>query len=298
MDNLPRVSVLMLAYNHDRFIGQAIESVVSQECDFPIELIIGEDCSTDDTRQICQQYAVRHPDKIQLMLHESNVGALENAKRVYDSCRGEYLAVCEGDDYWTDRRKLDRQVAALDAHSHWSACYHRVRVLFEDAAGDETFFPTVVPGEELTLEQLAAENCVSTCSVMYRRQLVPELPDWFLKLQLADWPLNILYASHGPFGYLNDVMSVYRRHAGGMWSTLNFASAFEHSLRALFELEAQCEESIRPVIVAGRREFIGRNIRSYDEELVRLRKIESRYRSLRLHQIAALGKWLKSLVGH
>lgn len=292
----PRVSVVMLAYRHERYLEQAVQSVVSQNADFPFELLIGEDCSPDGTRELSQRLAQQHPDRIRLFLNEKNLGALENARRVYNACKGEFIAICEGDDYWSDPNKLRRQVAALDSHPEWCGCFHRTLVIDESGSSEDSYFPITIPPDEVSLDSIAAENCIPTCSVMYRRRIVPVLPEWFSALALADWPMNILYAAYGPFGYLNEVMSVYRRHGSGIWSTLNAATGTDHSLRALFAAEAHSEEPARSKIIAGRREFLRRIISRHDEELVRLRKIESRYRALQLHRISAVGKWFKDLL--
>jgi glycosyltransferase involved in cell wall biosynthesis len=294
---IPRVSVVMTTYDHAQYIAQAIESVVQQKTDFPFEILIGEDCSSDGTREICQRFAERHPDRIRLFLSGHNLGAQENFRRIYDACRGEYIAVCEGDDYWCNQNKLQMQVTALDEHLGWSGCFHTARVVDETPGITDSFLPLTVPPGVVSLEQLASENNIATCSVVYRRKIVPALPEWFRSLALGDWPLNLMYAVHGPFGYIEEDMSVYRRHRGGMWSTLNQVTAMDHSLRAHFAVEAHCEELARTTLIAGRREFLRRCIHLNAQELRRLRRIETRYQSLQLHRFAAIAKWLKSLIG-
>ena len=98
----PKVSVRIVTYNHERFIGQAIDSVLMQTVNFPYEIVIGEDCSTDNTRRIVMDYRDRYPDKIRLLLHEQNVGQHANIMRTEAACRGRYMANLDGDDYWTD----------------------------------------------------------------------------------------------------------------------------------------------------------------------------------------------------
>lgn len=291
---LPRVSILMLTYNHAKLIEQAIEGVLSQKTTFAFKLLLCDDCSTDGTREICMRYAKSHPAHIVLQLPERNRGAQPNAIQIYNSSHGEFVAVCEGDDYWTHPEKLQRQVEAMDAHPNWSGCFHKTRVCYDDPAARDSFLPDFESPREVGLEQIAAENCIATCSVMYRRKLVPKLPDLFSALALCDWPLNILYASHGPFGYLSEEMAVYRRHSGGSWSTLKQAVRLDHTLRALFAVESATDEPIRSKIIQGRREFLQR---VYIDDYERLKKIETRYRGLQLHRIAAIGKWVKEMIG-
>ena len=111
----PKVSVCMISYRHAAFIAQAIESVLAQQCDFEIELVIGDDCSPDGTGAICDEFARRDP-RVRLLPRDRNLGVMANFSRTLQACRGEYVAVCEGDDYWIDPLKLAKQVAFLDAH--------------------------------------------------------------------------------------------------------------------------------------------------------------------------------------
>ncbi len=114
----PLVSVFMITFNHECFIRQAIEGVVMQETDFEYELVIGEDCSKDRTREICFECQKQHPDKLRVLWSENNLWAANrgNTKRTLIRCRGKYIAYCEGDDYWTDPKKLQKQVEYMEAH--------------------------------------------------------------------------------------------------------------------------------------------------------------------------------------
>ena len=122
MSEKPLVSVFMITYNHEKFIAQAIEGVLMQKTNFPFELIIGEDCSTDRTREIVVDYAQRFPEIIKPILHEKNVGMKSNMNTCMQACSGKYTAICEGDDYWIDSLKLQKQVGFLEAHSDFSMC--------------------------------------------------------------------------------------------------------------------------------------------------------------------------------
>src|SRR6476619_5802800 len=114
----------MTTYNHERYIAQAVESALSQRATFPIEIVIGEDCSTDRTPEILRGLAEQHPDTIRLKLGERNIGGKANFLATIGRCRGQYVAMLEGDDYWTCADKLQRQIDALDAHSEWAICFH------------------------------------------------------------------------------------------------------------------------------------------------------------------------------
>src|SRR6516164_8232942 len=117
------VSVFMITYNHGKYISEAIESIVSQKTNFEFELVIGEDCGPDDTRAICEQYAAKYPDIINLLPSDKNYGPMGNTIRVMYACTGKYVALCEGDDYWTDPYKLQKQVDFLEANPDFSICF-------------------------------------------------------------------------------------------------------------------------------------------------------------------------------
>jgi glycosyltransferase involved in cell wall biosynthesis len=123
----PLLSIVTITYNHEPFIAKTIEGVLMQQVNFPIELIIAEDCSTDGTRAICQQYAEQYPALIRLITSESNVGAIANERRAMLAARGKYIAFCEGDDYWTDPLKLQKQVDFLESHLDYSVTFHRCK---------------------------------------------------------------------------------------------------------------------------------------------------------------------------
>ena len=126
MEN-PLLSVVTVTYNHEPYIEKTIKGVLMQQVNFPIELIIAEDCSTDGTRVICQQYADQYPELIRLITSESNVGAIANERRAMLAARGKYIAFCEGDDYWTDPLKLQKQVDFLESHPDYSVTFHRCK---------------------------------------------------------------------------------------------------------------------------------------------------------------------------
>ena len=125
------LSVVTITYNHAPYIAKCIEGVLMQQVNFPMEFIIAEDCSTDDTRTVCEEYAERCPELIRLLPSERNLGTVDNERRAIAAAKGKYVAVCEGDDYWTDPLKLQRQVNFLESHPDYSVCFHRYRKHFE-----------------------------------------------------------------------------------------------------------------------------------------------------------------------
>jgi glycosyltransferase involved in cell wall biosynthesis len=229
----PTVSVCMITYNQEQFIDQAVESVLMQETDFPVEIVIGEDCSTDGTRAIVERLAAQHPDRIRLLLAEKNQGGKRNFMRTFAACRGTYQAILEGDDYWTHPHKLQRQVEALSARPDWAMVFHPARVINDDPSVPPSIWPDHWDKAEATLVDLFNRDFIPTNAVLFRRGLFGELPAWFADVFSGDWLLHILNAAHGNIGFLPEIMSVYRVHRGGIWSSMARGEQLAHLLQML-----------------------------------------------------------------
>ncbi|MHB8056997.1 MAG: glycosyltransferase [Desulfuromonadaceae bacterium] len=212
-----KVSVAMVTYNHEKFIAKALDSVLLQKTNFDYEIIIGEDCSTDNTRNIVTAYKARYPDKIRLLLNEKNMGMHGNGAQVLQACSGEYIAMLDGDDYWTSAEKLQKQVDFLDSHPECSACFHDALIVPEDGSEEPQHYRAQQKVLS-TVEDLLVDNFIPTAAVMFRRGLIVALPAWANSLKMGDWVLHILNAIQGPIGYIDETMSVYVVHRGGVWS--------------------------------------------------------------------------------
>lgn len=228
-----KVSVAMITYNHERFIAKALDSILMQRTDVDYEIVVGEDCSTDNTREILVSYQKRHPEKFKLLLHEKNLGAYLNAKQTFEACTGEYIAILDGDDYWTCPDKMQKQVDFLDSHPDFAICFNDSLIVYEDQSREPTSYRPHQK-KRSTIEDILLDNYIPTSSVMYRRGLYGELPEWFSTLRIGDWPLHVLNALHGDIGYLDETMSVYLVHGGGVWS-LRDRNFHELTLIGLFE---------------------------------------------------------------
>jgi len=213
----PVVSVHMLTYNHAPYIAKAIDSVLMQETDFDYELVIGEDCSTDQTREIVQAYRDRHPDVIRLHLHERNLGLYENQEIVRRSCRGKYVAWLEGDDYWTSPQKLQKQVSLLENHPEYSCCFHWSQWIEAGRAAHNFGPPQVKPC--FTLDDLLMYgHFVPTSSILVRNHLREDYPAWMKESDIMDMSYLILFAQHGHLGFIDENLSSYHHHGSGLFS--------------------------------------------------------------------------------
>jgi glycosyltransferase involved in cell wall biosynthesis len=227
-----KLSVAMITYNQERFIGQAIESVLGQKVSFDYEIVIGEDCSTDGTRGVILDFQRRYPERIVSILRERNVGAMRNFAETIAACRGQYLAFLEGDDYWTSVDKLQRQVDFLDAHPDRVLCCHRAKFLYETGSAEVDVHPHLAAGP-YTIEDLLKMNFVMTCSTVLRRELIGPLPRWFFEVKMGDWPLFALVARYGKIELMDEIMATYRVHPGGTWSSLPRMTQLREVVRML-----------------------------------------------------------------
>lgn len=212
----PLVSICMITYNHEKYISQAIEGVLLQEFNYKMELVIGEDCSLDSTRAICEKYANEHPEIIKLLPSEQNLGVQRNFLRTLQACRGKYIALCEGDDYWTDPLKLKIQVQFLDDNISLSACFHDCAIsneitgMIQKNASKANFYRRSI----FDTRDLILDWFLNTCTVMFRKQslFIPSELSGFL----IDRLLLQLISLNGPIAYLKNEMAVYRKHIGGI----------------------------------------------------------------------------------
>ncbi|MCU1268259.1 MAG: glycosyl transferase, family 2 [Acidobacteria bacterium] len=217
----PLVDVNLITYNHEAFVAQAIESVLAQQTNFPYRLIIGDDCSTDNTPAIVRRYAAANPDRISLFLDPVHRGLRSRDRaglKVLELSTAKYIAWLDGDDFWTDPHKLQKQVAVLERNPDDVICFHNVRTFPQEGTMESENLCPPDQKEVSTLEDLLRGNFIPSCSTMFRRAAVGPLPEWYFKLKMGDWPLYILIAQHGRIRYINEVMAAYRVHGSGSWS--------------------------------------------------------------------------------
>jgi glycosyltransferase involved in cell wall biosynthesis len=237
----PAVSVAMIAYNCEQFIAQAIESVLMQETKFVVELVIGEDCSTDGTWRIVQGYAGKYPKVIRALRHKKNLGISRNYEAVWRACRGKYIAWLDGDDYWRTPQKLQKQVTLMEANPHYSMCGTKTQFVTTSSDGsakDAGVFEPAVFKTEYDLADFLTGYPMHTSTMLGLRELVA-LPDWLNDAGvLWDACVFALYAEKGPAGYLSEVVSCYRIHGGGMWTTKPAAEQLRCNQKAIDLLDA------------------------------------------------------------
>jgi glycosyltransferase involved in cell wall biosynthesis len=227
----PKVSAFILTHDHAGWIGAAIESAVAQRPPFEFEVLVADDFSTDGTREIVREYERRHPELVRTFLPERNLGVegiwLEAARQ----CRGEYIALLDGDDFWTSAEKLTRQAVLLDAHPEWVSCFHRATLHDEEGRFPPRQATPDFDRDEFELEDLLRANFVPYLTVMFRRRALEAVPAWGFSYLWYDWLFHIACARQGKLGFLDADLATYRVHSGGNWSSRDRVFQLEEDLR-------------------------------------------------------------------
>ena len=221
----PFVSIMVITYNHERYIRQAIDSILMQERDFPIEINVIDDASTDGTQTIVREYAQRLPGVVNCYFNQTNAGAIAtqlNTFRGFQTLRGRYFALLEGDDYWTDPRKLAKQIDFLEEHPDFVACAHPVLKMFEEGnRAPEHFLPDIFQvGKVTELSNLIKMESVFHLSSIVYRNVFGQTPPICLCDEFShEATVNMLYGMYGKFYCMNEYQSMYRVHSSGCYSS-------------------------------------------------------------------------------
>lgn len=253
----PLVSVSMITYHAQDFIAEAIEGVLNQHVDFPIELVIGDDCSKDGTRAICEAYAAKHPGVIRVLPEEVNMGIAANTARTMGNCTGKYIAVCDGDDIWTDPLKLKKQVAFLEQNPDYGVVYSDVVTISESGArigdADQDNIRKMYQSGSVFLDLLQS-NFINNSTAVFRRELLKGhvvFPD--RSYQIPDYLRWLHIAARSKVYFINEKTTAYRRHGNGL--SLNVPKAllrgnwraFQRSLfRILPEFDRHNNQKLNP----------------------------------------------------
>jgi glycosyltransferase involved in cell wall biosynthesis len=216
------VSVSVFTFNYEKFLAQALDSVLAQKTSFPVEIVIGDDLSTDHTRAIAREYAERYPGRFVLSFNDTNIGGTRNWIRTMNKCSGKYIALLDGDDYFTDPYKLQKQYDALEKGADLVLSFHGVEEKYDDIAGQDKI--VLYEKEEYTLPDFLERGWfIRTGATFFRNGIAPvQPPEWVYDFPYRyDTILHVFLCMHGKAICLNEVMSVWRKHSKGMSKTLS-----------------------------------------------------------------------------
>ncbi len=285
VNTTPLVSVMVQTYQHANYLKDCLEGILKQKTSFPFEILLGEDDSTDGTRQICLDYAERYPEKIRLFLHHpdnkiqvmgittGNFNALYN----FYSARGKYIAFCEGDDCWTDPFKLQKQVDFLEDNPEFVLSYHRFQELVTDSTKGEAPNLLEQPAKDLEKEeltQLLYHPLLST--ICFKNSFNGDLPEEMLQVLNVDSFLISLMGNFGKGKFLEEIRpSIYRRHASGSWTSKNGDLRLLLKLNTLQKLENYYLRIKRPQVAS----FFHLRVKQYHRSLCRFYFVNGKLKS-------------------
>lgn len=260
----PLVSICCIAYNQEKYIRQCLDSFMMQKTNFKFEVLIHDDASTDKTADIIREYEQKYPDIIKPIYQTdnqyskgANVSTL-NFSRVI----GKYVAACEGDDYWTDPYKLQKQVNFMEANPEYSICFHDVLVIHEPKTKEDYIYPTDKVKEQCSsfdLENLLNINFIQTNSVMYRVSSYPKFWKYIpSNIIPRDWYVHLLFASKGKIKYLQGTMSVYRRNPNGIWND-SYTNLKKHICRFCIK-ETNMRYQVYKNLAKNKKEYFIKNL--------------------------------------
>lgn len=217
---MPLVSVWMITYNHKPFIGQAIESVLMQKTSFPFELVVGDDGSNDGTWDIVKQYAQKYPSIVKAHSNKPNIGMIPNMIKTLEECQGQYIAMLEGDDYWSHSGKLQLQIDYMNVHPECSLC----ATAFERLK-DGMLLPDMPKTNHFGFNQMLAANTIGTATVLFPKHLItPQTFHYLHQFTIGDWPLWCWLLKKGTGVVLPEMTAVYRINESGVWSQHDYYS--------------------------------------------------------------------------
>ncbi len=260
------VSICIITYNQQNYIERAIESALMQHAGFSYEIIISDDCSTDNTKDIIARYAAKYPGLIKAFYAENNLGMLRNWEKALKLCTGKYIALLEGDDFWNDPLKLQKQYDILESHPDCVISFTNATIEYE--SGENGYKRYVdKTGVVFTTIDLLEYNFIPTCSVLMRNHISDTFfPPAYFKSPFADWIIHILNSHFGKVHFLNEFTCTYLVHGMGVWVGIKKEKQLLNKLKAIDCVGEILTEKDLLVIIAASRKKALQNICQYYKE--------------------------------
>ncbi|RHL08516.1 MULTISPECIES: glycosyltransferase [Bacteroides] len=248
MNSQPLVSVVCTAYNHQDYIRDALDGFIMQKTSFPFEIIVHDDASSDATPDIVKEYEAKYPSLFRNIYRKENW--YSQGKNIWEYifasvARGKYIAICEGDDYWIDPLKLEKQVSFLEQHAEYSICYHRVKLV----TGEKIELSRIPRKYSMTQCDIARTNYINTPSVVFRNQSSKLRLELLSQCITADYVLWLLLSEYGKIAFLPDVMACYRINSGGIWGTKSAIYQYSNWINTLKKLIPKFNLKISVILV-------------------------------------------------
>lgn len=215
----PILTVFTPTYNQEKYIEKCIQGVISQKTKYKFVLLISDDNSCDSTREIIELYRKKYPNIIKPIYRNENLGPMDNFVKSLNLIHTKYVALCDGDDFWTDDKKIEKQLDFLETHPEYSMCFHQTEIFYESINKKSIVFPKLSKSE-LSINDILHDNPIVANTAVYRWMYFEKdslLNDFPKNIVPGDYYLNIMHAAVGKIHFVNEVMSKYRKHSEGMW---------------------------------------------------------------------------------
>lgn len=215
------VTVVITSYNHQSYIRQCVESVLAQRGSFRLQLLIGDDLSTDRTREVLAELERDNSDVINLVFPEIHLGqnGIPLFMRMMSDARGDFIAMLDGDDYWNYPYKLQCQLDYLESHPACAMCFHEVEEIHSD--GRKSLLTASTGVKRISIESILRSCPIGSCAPLFRSEVVCPLPSWYGAMSVGDIPLYVLAAQSGTIDFLSEVMGAWRVHPAGVWGGMD-----------------------------------------------------------------------------
>jgi glycosyltransferase involved in cell wall biosynthesis len=232
-----KLSILIITYNQEKYIAECLEGILMQRIPYEFEIILSDDCSTDSTSLKAEYILKQNCHNYKILKNDQNTGISKNYQKGFNECKGEYIAVIEGDDYWTDPDRIYKHITFLESHRECVMSFNRIIYYYEDS------MRFVVPEwsskedfDYITTSRMAGGNCIGNLSAcVFRNSEIQKLKHDFFELEIADWMLGMTLGQFGLIAYLKEAMSVYRINPNGYWSKLS-STEQNHSIIRLIDI--------------------------------------------------------------
>ena len=215
-----KLTVSVPTYNQENYIAQCLNGIVNQKTNFPFQVIVSDDCSTDNTRKILKEYQQKYPDIVKPIYRKKNLGPMDNFIETLNGIHTEYVALCDGDDFWTDDTKLQQQVDFLDKNKDFNICFHQATIFWQNESKEEEIFPLNLDKTVFTFDDISKDNPIVTNTIVYRWKFRKEnsFKEIFPKdIIPGDFFVHLYHIHNSKAKLIEKPMSKYRRHEAGMW---------------------------------------------------------------------------------
>ena len=261
IDQTPLVSICCLTYNHEKFIQKTLDSFLMQKTNFLFEIVIHDDASTDSTANIIREYTKKHPLIINPLLQKKNQRSIYRSgmhpRFNYPRIKGKYISICDGDDYWTDPLKLQKQVDFLENNNDFNICFTRSDLLKNSTLEEHKIPELNSDGTYIFDNLLEHQNFIATSSVMVRKNF-NNYPDWAFKMPFGDLGLYLLTCKTAKIKCLNSKTTVYRIHKKGIWSGISDIHKYEKLLQLFQSIYSQLTSKQKKIVRKKHKLFIKR----------------------------------------